>query len=236
MANEISTMLSNGVSTQAPQVTLKNEKLTVYTNAIFDLMEKSKRNMFEIAVRLLVISKEKLYEDDNYKDVFDFAFKVLGYKKNFVYKLTTSAEKYIEYGKSEDGGYTSILAHDNKDYTVSQLIELNSIESDTALALNENGVISPEMTTKEIRGVIKDYKNGVIDVKGDGIEHNDIKDNNNDDMKDNNNEINVDDSAIAMVSILNACDTLMKDERLIKDISFMKKVTEFRQLIENYQL
>lgn len=159
MANEIMNVMESAVVTGGVEVTFKNKKLAQHTKAIEKLMLATKRNMFEIAVRLNVIATEKLYEADEYKDVFDYANKVLGYKKNFVYKLVAVAEKFID--EAADGkGYISIIAHENEDYSVSQLIELNSLEADTVSQLDASEEISPDMTTKEIREVVKAYKNG----------------------------------------------------------------------------
>lgn len=236
--NEVITTLESGIATAAPKATLTNEKLAAHTNAIYELMTATKRNMFEIAARLLIINKEELYKDDNYKDVFDYANKVLGYKKNFVYKLTAAAEKYIEHAATGDG-YVSILVHDNSDYTVSQLIELNGVESDTAISLDENGVITPEMTTKEIREVVKDFKNGVIDVEGNKLEtetETETETESDGETTGGNENEEIDTAAVAIQDIMNACDVLMKDERVIKDVNFLKKITAFKKVIEKYEI
>ena len=167
MANELMMTMETAITAQH-ELHLTNKKLLQHTKAIEKLMTATKRNMFEISARLLVIRNEELFADDGFKDVFDYAEKLFGYKKNMVYKLTTAAEKFIE--QSPQGkGYVSILTHDNADYTVSQLIELNSLEPDTAVELDKKEVISPDMTTKEIREVVKAYKNGEIDDNGDWV-------------------------------------------------------------------
>ena len=167
MANELMMTMETAITAQH-ELHLTNKKLLQHTKAIEKLMTATKRNMFEISARLLVIRNEELFIDDGFKDVFDYAEKLFGYKKNMVYKLTTAAEKFIE--QSPQGkGYVSILTHDNADYTVSQLIELNSLEPDTAVELDKKEVISPDMTTKEIREVVKAYKNGEIDDNGEWV-------------------------------------------------------------------
>lgn len=235
MANEIMVTLESGIATAAPRVTLKNEALQAHTNAIFDLMNATKRNMFEIAARLLVIRNEELYTADGYKDVFDYAAKVLDYKRNFVYKLTSAAEKFIE-ANANGNGYVSIIVHDDCDYTVSQLVELNSLESDTVIALDENGVIAPEMSTKEIRETVKEFKTGVIDVEGNRNETaNEETDNGGNDETADDSET-VDDCAMAILSIMTACDTLLADERIINDVTFAKKVKAFKKACEGFNL
>ena len=166
MANEIMTTFETAITAQS-ELHFNNKKLAQHTKAIEKLMTATKRNMFEISARLLVIRNEDLFADDGFKDVFDYAEKMFGYKKNMVYKLTTAAEKFIE-ANPQGKGYVSILTHNDADYTVSQLIELNSLEPDTAVELDKKAIISPDMSTKEIREKVKAYKNGVIDIDENG--------------------------------------------------------------------
>ncbi len=238
MANEIITTLESGITTLAPNAHLKNFALDSHTKAIFELMNATKRNMFEISARLLIINKEHLYEEDGYKDVFDYANKVLGYKKNFVYKLTATAEKYIEQNPNGEG-YSSILVHDNSDYTVSQLIELNGIESDTAISLDENGVIVPEMTTKEIREVVKDLKNGIIDIEGNKLTQESKETEETEETEENpssSDEEQIDETGLAILAIMTNIDVLMKDERIIEDVQLLKKITNFKKTLEKLEL
>lgn len=236
MANEIMTTLESGIATAA-HVTLKDEKLAMHTDAIINLMTQTKRNMFEIAARLLVIRDEKLYTADGYKDVFDYAAKVLDYKKNFVYKLTTAAEKYIEATPNNDG-YVSILVHDDSDYTVSQLIELNGVENDNAIKLDENGVITPEMTTKEIRETVKDFKNGVIDVEGNRLSaaESEAESDTADSEAAADDEEMDDRAAMALRDICAACDILLADGRVIENAAFAKKVKAFKNACEKVEI
>lgn len=205
MANEIMNVMESAVVTGGVEVTFKNKKLAQHTKAIEKLMLATKRNMFEIAVRLNVIATEKLYEADEYKDVFDYANKVLGYKKNFVYKLVAVAEKFID--EAADGkGYISIIAHENEDYSVSQLIELNSLEADTVSQLDANEEISPDMTTKEIREVVKAYKNGGKDESEETEGGEEVTEG-----ASENEEIDA--AAVAIQNILDGLVTLQSDNR-----------------------
>lgn len=171
--------------TAQSELHFNNKKLAQHTKAIEKLMTATKRNMFEISARLLVIRNEDLFADDGFKDVFDYAEKMFGYKKNMVYKLTTAAEKFIE-ANPQGKGYVSILTHNDADYTVSQLIELNSLEPDTAVELDKKSIISPDMSTKEIREKVKAYKNGIIDIDENGnvVEETEAEENGGDDEAD----------------------------------------------------
>lgn len=210
--------------------TLKNYKLRQHTKAIEKLMTATKRNMFEISARLLVIRNENLFEEDGFKDVFDYAEKLFGYKKNMVYKLTTAAEKFIE--QSPLGkGYVSILTHENEDYTVSQLIELNAIEPDTAVKLDELEVISPTMTTKEIREVVKAYKKGEIDENGNFAKVEETE------AEEAETEVEaVDETAKLIIATADNISKILEDERIIKDTMTVSKLQEIRNFLNGINL
>ena len=138
---------------------INNVKLKKHTQAIIDLQNANTRNNFAIAVHLKVIRDEELFADDGYTDVFDYAKKILDFSKVYVYKNIVNAEKFIEVKKiGKNTIYTSNLPHDKKDFTSGQLIELQGLEYDTAKKLVENGIISSDMTTKEIRNIVKEHK------------------------------------------------------------------------------
>lgn len=227
MANELMMTMETAITAQ-PELHLTNKKLLQHTKAIEKLMTATKRNMFEISARLLVIRNENLFADDGFKDVFDYAEKLFGYKKNMVYKLTTAAEKFIE--QSPQGkGYVSILTHDNADYTVSQLIELNSLEPDTAVELDKKEVISPDMTTKEIREVVKAYKNGEINEEGDWVGHGD------EENEGENGGEKMDDKTEKLIATIGKqLAKLMKDERL--DEETVKRLEEMQAFISEIKL
>ena len=232
MNNEIMETLETSIVLNANRESgLKNKKLASHTRAIEKLMTATKRNMFEISARLLVIRNENLFADDGFKDVFDYAEKLFGYKKNMVYKLTTAAEKFIE--QSPQGkGYVSILTHDNEDYTVSQLIELNTIEPDTAVKLDELQVISPSMTTKEIREVVKAYKKGEIDENGNfvGGDEPEAEEAEEAEVEE------VDETAMLIVDTMHNISRILEDERIIKDTMTVSKLQEMKAFLNTINL
>lgn len=168
MANvEIMQAVETGTKVNDPSVTIKNKSLQSQTKAIIKLMYQMKANMFEIAMRLKAIQDGKMYESDGFEDVQDYAQQVFGYKKSMTYNLLRVADMYL----IQDGRtYHSLLAHENNDYTVSQLQEVVTIEPSQAKILDANAVISPDMTTKEIRAQVKKFRNGDIDEKGNELE------------------------------------------------------------------
>ena len=230
MNNEIMQTIETGIVLNGTSGNgLKNKKLASHTKAIEKLMTATKRNMFEISARLLVIRNESLFEDDGFRDVFDYAEQLFGYKKNMVYKLTTAAEKFIE--QSPQGkGYVSILTHENEDYTVSQLIELNAIEPDTAVKLDELEVISPQMTTKEIREVVKAYKKGKIDENGNRLEAEETEETEPEEVE------AVDETAKLIIATADNISKILEDERIIKDTMTVSKLQEIRNFLNGINL
>lgn len=233
MNNEIMETLETSIVLNANRESgLRNKKLASHTRAIEKLMTATKRNMFEISARLLVIRNENLFADDGFKDVFDYAEKLFGYKKNMVYKLTTAAEKFIE--QSPQGkGYVSILTHENEDYTVSQLIELNAIEPDTAVKLDELEVISPQMTTKEIREVVKAYKKGEIDENGNRVGSDETEEESEPEPEETEA---VDETAMLLISTADNIGKILEDERIIKDPMTVSKLQEIKKFLNSINL
>lgn len=138
---------------------INNAKLKKHTQAIIELQNANTRNNFAIAVHLKVIRDEELFTDDGFVDVFDYAKKTLDFSKVYVYKNIVNAEKFIEVKKiGRNTIYTSNLPHNGKDFTSGQLIELQCLEYDTVKKLVEDGIISSDMTTKEIRNIVKEHK------------------------------------------------------------------------------
>lgn len=236
MNNEIMETLETAI-TKAPNFELTDKKLLSHTKTIVKLMTTTKRNMFEISAILLVIRNEKLYEKDGFKDVFDYAEKLFGYKKNMVYKMTTTAEKFIE--KDTTGKeYVSILTHENEDYSVSQLIELNSLEPDTATKLDDLEVISPKMATKEIREIVKAYKNGEIDENGNFLSSNSESEEETE-SEPKSIEVEKDDidsTALAVIDAIQDITKILEDERVIKDTMKVAKLQEMKKFLESIDL
>lgn len=135
--NEITVAVTTGTQVSTFDVnTLTDKALREQTKAINSLMTETKKSMLEIAVRLMTVDVNKLYEKDGFKNVVDYGEKVLNYKKAFTYQLLNTARRFIE--QNTRGGYQSVIAHKDNDYTVSQLQELNSIKPQLTDDINAN--------------------------------------------------------------------------------------------------
>ena len=250
MANELIAVLESGIATQATFSQFNNEKLQRLTMRIYELTQATKRNLFEIAVHLATIKAEELYKTENYKSIEEYAEKNFGYKKSMVYKMLNVADKFIE-AREIDGKtvYMSRLAHDDVDYSVSQLMEINAVEFDDAKSLDAVGSIMPSMTTKVIREVVKNFKNGKIDENGqpvnsatnngDNDTNNGDNDTNNGDNDTNNgdNDTNNGDICREFNAIIEHCNNLLISVTL--DVKVAEEVYSFmeyaRRFVTNYK-
>ena len=129
--------------------------MVLQTAKITSLLDGAKYNLYEVAMRLLVIQDEELYKDDGFTNVYEYTKKMFGYGKNMAYKMITTAKTLVEQ-KGEQ--YRSIICHDDSDYSMSQLFELGTLAPKEVVELDADGAINPSMTTKQIREVVKDTK------------------------------------------------------------------------------
>lgn len=159
-------IIESGIHLDVKMDNLVNERLREQTAKITSLLDGAKYNLYEVAMRLLVIKTEELYKEDNFVDIYDYTKKVFGYGKNMTYKMVKTAETLVEENK---GVYRSIICHDDSDYSMSQLFELGTLAPKEVVELDADGAINPSMTTKEIREVVKDTKE-MMKKEGEGEE------------------------------------------------------------------
>lgn len=153
-------IIESGIHFEVKMDNLVNERLREQTAKITSLLDGAKYNLYEVAMRLLVIKKEELYKDDGFTNVYDYTKKMFGYGKNMAYKMITTAEALVEEKMLDENKveYRSIICHDDCDYSMSQLFELGTLAPKEVVALDADGAINPSMTTKEIREVVKETK------------------------------------------------------------------------------
>ena len=153
-------IIESGIHFEVKMDNLVNERLREQTAKITSLLDGAKYNLYEVAMRLLVIKKEELYKDDGFVNIYDYTKKVFGYGKNMTYKMISTAETLVEEKMLDENKveYRSIICHDDSDYSMSQLFELGTLAPKEVVELDADGAINPSMTTKEIREVVKDTK------------------------------------------------------------------------------
>ncbi len=153
-------IIESGIHFEVKMDNLVNERLREQTAKITSLLDGAKYNLYEVAMRLLVIKKEELYKDDGFTNVYDYTKKMFGYGKNMTYKMITTAEALVEEKMLDENKveYRSIICHDDCDYSMSQLFELGTLAPKDVVELDAEGAIDPSMTTKEIRNIVKEHK------------------------------------------------------------------------------
>ena len=153
-------IIESGIHLDVKMDNIVNERLREQTAKITSLLDGAKYNLYEVAMRLLVIKNEELYKDDNLTDIYDYTKKFFGYGKNMTYKMIKTAETLVEEKMLDENKveYRSIICHDDSDYSMSQLFELGTLAPKEVVELDADGAINPSMSTKEIREVVKDTK------------------------------------------------------------------------------
>lgn len=139
------------------EVQISNTKLRNYTEQIFKQGLNIKKAFAKVATILVKIDDSKCFEADGFESVQDYALQVFGWKQATTYAMLRIGREYID-GKTLE----SVLPHETgNDYSNSQLQALLPLKSvETAKALAEKEIINPEMTVKEIKKIVKDYKAG----------------------------------------------------------------------------
>ena len=148
-------IIEKGIHLEVQMDNMVNDRLREQTEMIYSLMDGAKRNLYKVAMHLMVIKNEELYKEGGYTDIYDYTKKAFDFGKNMTYKMIKTAETLVEQ-KGEE--YRSIICHDDCDYSMSQLFELGTLAPKEVVELDADGAINPSMTTKEIREVVKDTK------------------------------------------------------------------------------
>lgn len=130
---------------------LTNKTLKGYTNKIRSCGDTIRKNYIKIAHLLNEVDNTECYLDDGFVDTQDYASKVLGIQKTTCYNLLKIAKEYI----NEDGTRT-ILTSEGADFGVSQVQALLPLGVDEAKTLCDNGVITPDMSVRQIKKIVSD--------------------------------------------------------------------------------
>ena len=151
------------------EVQITNSKLRAFTEQIFKQGLNIKKAFAKVATILVKIDDSKCYEQDGFESVQDYALQVFGWKQATTYAMLRIGREYID-GKTLE----SVLPHEiGNDYSNSQLQALLPLKSvETAKKLAEQDIINPEMTVKEIKQVVKEFKGGGKS-EGDSVESSD---------------------------------------------------------------
>lgn len=152
------TAIANGFNFRNPDLNRASEKIALCIGT-------AEKLAFGICVVLADIDRTQCFKDDDFKSVADYAEKTFGYKKS-------SANNMLRVGKmyTNTDGNGSLLPHSTgKDFTVTQISEMLTLKPATLTAACAGGIITPDMTQKQIREIVKEL-NGKKTIEGEAKE------------------------------------------------------------------
>lgn len=135
---------------------LKNPELKNAAKQIVKLEKTRDRAAYAIAQVLKIVDEKRMFVEDGYKNIEQFASAMFGYKRVTVSNMLRIAKTYM----LPDG--STILKNGESDFTYTKLSELLSLGPDALKKAVQDGEISPEMTQKELRNYVKKQKAAAI--------------------------------------------------------------------------
>lgn len=150
-------IITNAIAT----TTYMNRDLAKATTKVNKLGNSIQRNLFEVAAIVAEVDRTQCYEDDGFKNVHEWTAQAFGIKKTASYSLLKIGKDYVEIMLNENGkafAYGSNLYHaTEKDFSMSQVEALLPAGKDLAEDLAATEKVTPEMTVREIKKVVKEH-------------------------------------------------------------------------------
>lgn len=149
-----------------------NAKLANHIKAIKKLDETTKKSVFETAVRLNIIDTEGWAKDEGFKNTAELAAECFGYSRSTTLNYIKIASRYLEVDTTNNGKkmvVSTICARrdDNgnvtSDYNIGQLNAIGKLSQADFIKLDNEDVIDPSMTQKEIKNAIKNWEKQFLD-------------------------------------------------------------------------
>lgn len=144
---------------------MKSAKLRRATENINKIGTEMRKNCFKVASIIARVEADKAYEEDGFGTVHEWTETCFGIKRSVSYSLLRigkeeTLEVLDDRGRVVD--YISKLHDVNGDgFTVTQLERMASLDDEVKKGLINDGVITADMTCKEIMDTAKQYKNAV---------------------------------------------------------------------------
>ena len=157
---------------KAEPVKFQNQNLTTATVAVKTIINSVYTNFFQIAHIIASVAETKCYKDDGFKTVHEWTESAFGFRKTMSYSLLKIGKSYTrEYDENGTVKYGSTLSDENEhDYTVSQIEKLLPAKDEGIKDLTSTGIVTPDMTAKEIEKAVKEYLKKDEDSEGEGKE------------------------------------------------------------------
>lgn len=151
MANEIIS-ISNDT-----KLSFTSKKLTTATRNIANYYTAAGKNVLKIAAELAKVNTENLYADD-FGKFEEYTEQVFNLKKAMAYHYAAIGKDFV--ARNDKGNPTgeSVLPHNTVDYSVTKLAVLVPVGVETATEWANEGKISPDMTVKELKQVVAEWK------------------------------------------------------------------------------
>ena len=147
-----------------------NKQLEKVTQAIIDCGNTIQSRRYAVAALLAKVEVEKLYEDDGFTSAAEYAKATFGMEKTLAYnliKIGTDYTRPIIDAKGKTKGYCSnLLPSANPDAQDAPLLDFSPVQierilplgRDKVLELVKDGKLSPSMTVREMKDVVKAHK------------------------------------------------------------------------------
>ena len=142
-------------------VTINNAELKKVTESIRKAGANVIGNTYKIAALISHVNETELYLEDGFVDVFDYVKQCFGLEKSSTYSLIKVGESFIEeVKKGNNTTYQTLLTHDAKDFSISQVIKMLPLGIDKARELTADGVITEDMSCRQIEKIVKENTDG----------------------------------------------------------------------------
>ena len=140
------------IATKTPtSFTFKNKKLNEVSPKIGKACQDLAKNKQELCKLLGTVKKEKLYSDDGFKSVDDFAEKTFGIKKSLAYQLANVGERFYNVDSETAKKVSAMLPPSN-------LAEIAGMKDEEIQKAIDSGEIKEGTTQQKLRDIAKTAK------------------------------------------------------------------------------
>ena len=136
----------------------KDKDLKKATSDIIKLTGTIRTNAFEIAHIIADIDEKGAYATDGFKSVHEWTETMFGYKKTTSYNLLKIGRDYTRALTARKGFDCNLLPEDcTENFTTSQVEAILPLGRDEAEKLVDDGTLSPDMSVRDIKKVVKAF-------------------------------------------------------------------------------
>lgn len=153
------------VTITGTEISFNNKQLNTATKNIYGYVFGMEKNKFKMAAEMFRILENNLFIDD-FENFETYASKVFNLKKAMAYNYASIGKEWIERNDKGNPTGESILPHDIVDYQITKILALMKVGVAQATEWANDGTITPFMSVKEIKDIVKEWddKKNAIDV------------------------------------------------------------------------